>query len=157
MCEDVKSWETCFINPLQLSVWSWVPSEPAHAQIPCSVQRDPCGCITPYTALMCLLIVLISLAGGEWCCTRPGQPYFRQELSAESVQGQPLWWFLSGNYSSYRHLYTKQTSLNTCAAPFLHSLASWRLAKNAMAANVSRLPDQIKPHFPLYKDNSKIT
>lgn len=32
-----------------------------------------------------------------------------------------------------------------------------KTGKNAMAANVSRLPDQIKPHFPLYKDNSKIT
>lgn len=32
-----------------------------------------------------------------------------------------------------------------------------KTGKNAMAANVSRLPDQIKLHFPLYKDNSKIT
>lgn len=153
----MQSWETSFINPVQPSVWIWVPSELACAQIPCWVQRDPCGRVTPYIALTCLLTVWNSLAGGEWCCTRPGQPYFKQELSAESVQGQPLWLFLSGNYSSYRHPYTKQTPLNTCAAAFLHSLASWRLAKNAMAADISRLPDQIKTHFPLYKDNSKIT
>lgn len=148
--------KSSFINPLQLSVYSWVPLKLACAQVPCSAQRDPCEYITLYISLTYLLAVWNSLAGDEWCCTRPGQPYFKQELSAESVQGQPLWLFLSGNYS-YRHLYTKQTPLNTCAGAFLHSLASWRLAKNAMAANVSRLPDQIKPNLPLYKDNSKIT
>lgn len=50
-----------------------------------------------------------------------------------------------------------KTPLSTCAAAFLHLLMSWGLAKNAMAANVSGLPDQIKSHFCLYKDNSKLT
>lgn len=108
---------------------SGVPSEPAHAQIPCLVQRDSCGCVSPYIALMRLLTVGNSLAEGEWCCTRPGQPYFKQELSAGSVQGQPLWLFLSGNYSSYKRAYAKQTPWNPWAAAFFHSLAPWRLAK----------------------------
>lgn len=104
--KDVQSWETSCINPPHPSAWSWVPWEPVCAQIPCSVQRDPCGHVTPYISLMCLLIVWNSFAGGEWCHTRPGQPYFKQELSAESVQVQPFGLFLSGNYFS-RHPYSK--------------------------------------------------
>lgn len=37
-------------------------------QIPCLVQRDPSGCVTPYTSLLRFLTFGNSLAGGEWCC-----------------------------------------------------------------------------------------
>lgn len=148
MAEDGQSWETYLINPLQPSVWSWVSSEPSCAQIPCLVQRGAYGCVTPYIALLCLLTVWNSLTGGEWCCTRPGQPYFKQELSAESVQGQPLHLFLSGNYSSYRHSYTKQTPSNPCAAAFLHMLASWRLAKMPQQQMLADLQTKSSPIFP---------
>jgi len=38
-----------------------------------------------------------------------GQPYFKQELSARSAQGQLPWLFISGNSSSYRQIYAKPT------------------------------------------------
>lgn len=148
MAEDVQSWETFFVNRLQPSVWSCAPSEPSCVQMPCLVQRDACGCLSPYIALLCLLTVQNSLTGGEWCCTRPGQPYFKRELSAESVQGQPLHLFLSGNYSSYRHPYTKQTPSNTCAAAFLCMLASWRLAKMPWQQMLADLQTKPRPIFP---------
>lgn len=129
------------------SVWSWTPAEPSCVQIPCLVQRDACGYLSPYIALLCLLTVQNSLTGGEWCCTRPGQPYFKRELSAESVQGQPLHLFLSGNYS-YRHPYTKQTPSNTCAAAFLRMLASWRLAKMPWQQMLADLQTKPSPIFP---------
>lgn len=148
MAEDVHSWETSFINQRQPSICSRVPSEPSCARILCLVQRVTCGGVIPYKALLCLPTVWNSLTGGEWCCTRPGQPYFKQELSAESVQGQPLHLFLSGNYSSYRHPYPKQTPSNTCAAAFLHELASWRLAKMPWQQMLADFQTKSSPIFP---------
>lgn len=148
MAEDVQTREISFTNWLQLSVWSWVSSEPSRAQIPCLLQRDACGCVAPYIALLCLLTVWNSLTGGEWCCTRPVQPCFKQELSAESAQGQPLHLFLSGNYSSYRCPYTKQTPSNTRVAAFLHTLASWRLAKVPWQQMLADFQTKSSPIFP---------
>lgn len=59
---------------------------------------------------------------------------------------------------------TPPDTLTLTKPPEIHVLQyssiRWRhedWQKNAMAAKASRLPDQIKPHFPLYKDNFKIT